>query len=56
MAFAYRQRYFVYHVLDVNSPTPRILRNRDPVGRLERGYAQLRMTRAHIYPASRGDM
>jgi hypothetical protein len=56
MAFAYRQRYFVHHVLDVNSPTPRILRHRDPVGRLERGYAQLRMTRAHIYPASRDDM
>jgi len=51
MAFAYRRHCFAYHVLDVNSPT-RILRYRDPVGRREIGYLQLRMTRTHIYPAT----
>jgi len=51
MALTYRRRYYVYHVLDVNSPSPRILRYGDPVGRLERGNAQLRMTRAYVYMA-----
>lgn len=55
MALKYRQRYFIYQVLDVTSPTPRILRYRDPIGRLERGHAQLRMTRAYIYPTALGD-
>jgi hypothetical protein len=48
MANRHRNRYFVYHVLDVNAEAPQIIRYRDPLGRIQKGLGDLRTLRASM--------
>jgi hypothetical protein len=48
MANRHRDRYFVYHVLDVNAEAPRVVRYRDPLGRIRNGLGDLRTLRASM--------
>ena len=51
MALRYRDRYWVYRVLDVNSARPQIIRYRDPITMVERGAGALRVASARLYLA-----
>lgn len=48
LGIEYRHRYAIYRVLDCLSPTPRIVRFRDPIGRVLDGHAVLRIGTAKL--------
>ncbi|MFC3456039.1 hypothetical protein [Amycolatopsis speibonae] len=49
MAVKYRSRYFIYCVLDVESPSPSIFEFPDPVGVLLCHASTLKLTGARFY-------
>jgi hypothetical protein len=53
MALAYRDRYAIYRVLDATSASPRIVRFRDPVGRILAGRGAIKVSGARVYLAPR---
>ncbi|MEP6665734.1 MAG: DUF3883 domain-containing protein, partial [Nocardioidaceae bacterium] len=53
MALSYRDRYAIYRVLDATSASPRIVRFRDPVGRILTGHGAIKVSGARVYLAPR---
>ncbi|NMM23750.1 MAG: DUF3883 domain-containing protein [Phycicoccus sp.] len=55
LAMAHRYRYMIYRVLDANSARPRIVRFRDPIGRIVEGHGAIKVTGAKVFLSPRED-
>lgn len=51
LGLQYRERYYIYRVLNANTATPRLVRFGDPVGRILNGLAAIRTSGAKLYLA-----